>query len=356
MNTELLNLVLAFALMGTPTYSQDLQPADIMAQRYEIADEVMNNMSNMVSQPNSLDALAYSELSFDETYDAVDDLDSELLFIDNNDSLSFENTNVTINNSGKQCTVNNFKASTISVSCLKVEWECSDENQTFLLEVNTEASFRENITFVWKKDNLCYLTGLRENSEYALTLVPIIDGVEDYNYAQTIYAHTEAVNRIQTYQHEDGWTNCFAGERASGLTRMPSSGAIYGSICDPITGTGIRRNDYGDYCCAMGLWYGGVGDRFLIELENGIQFTVEICDSKGWGDDANFDGDADGRFHWFGGAGRGKCIVEFIYNDSSLPTCVAFSGSWGYWNWNGLDLGANIANVTMIDYGSPITY
>lgn len=42
---------------------------------------------------------------------------------------------------------------------------------------------------------------------------------------------------------------------------------------DTITNTGIRRDEYGDYCCAMGVWYGYCHDRFLIELENGTQFT-----------------------------------------------------------------------------------
>lgn len=35
----------------------------------------------------------------------------------------------------------------------------------------------------------------------------------------------------------------------------------------------------------MGVWYGYCGDRFLIELENGTQFTTKICDSKGYADD-----------------------------------------------------------------------
>ena len=61
-----------------------------------------------------------------------------------------------------------------------------------------------------------------------------------------------------------------------------------------------------------------------MELENGTQFTVKQCDSKGWADDG------EGKYHWFGGEGNGKCIIEFIYDDYNLPSCVAFSGSWGY--------------------------
>ena len=58
--------------------------------------------------------------------------------------------------------------------------------------------------------------------------------------------------------------------------------------------------------------------------------------------------------HNFGGSG--KCIVEFIYDDGNLPSCVAFSGSWGYYNWNGLDLGANIKSIKKINYGEPVDY
>lgn len=100
----------------------------------------------------------------------------------------------------------------------------------------------------------------------------------------------------------------------------------------------------------MGVWYGYCNDRFLVELENGIQFTTRICDSKGWADDADGDEVPDGRFHWFGGTGNGKCIIEFIYDDSNLPSCVACSGSWGYYNWNGLNLGSNIKSIQKINY------
>lgn len=132
------------------------------------------------------------------------------------------------------------------------------------------------------------------------------------------------------------------------MKAQPASGAIYGSVVDPITNTGIRRDEYGDYCAALGLFYGYDWDRYLVELENGTQFTVKQCDSKGWADDG------EGKYHNFGG--DGKCIVEFIYDDNSLPSCVAFSGSWGYYNWCGLDLGANIKSIKKINYGDLVEY
>ncbi len=259
--------------------------------------------------------------------------------------------------SKEKLTVSNFEASTISVSCLKLSWD-GDTNRSYQIDVTTDAAYSENITFVQKENDLWYLTGLRENSVYHITVIPLLfegESADDFLCVpKTVTGKTEQVTVIQEYEREEGVTNCFAGERASGLTRMPSSGAIAGSVVDPITETNIRRNEYGDYCCAMGLFYGVVGDRFLIELENGTQFTVSICDSKGMADDANGDGIADGRFHWFGDTG--KCIVEFIHDGYDLPSGVSTTGSWGTYNWNGLDLTSNILRIQKIEYGETIKY
>lgn len=45
-----------------------------------------------------------------------------------------------------------------------------------------------------------------------------------------------------------------------------------------------------------------------------------------------------------------KHIYNFIceYDDGNLPSNVSFTGSWGYDNWNGLDLRANIVSVKKI--------
>ncbi len=250
--------------------------------------------------------------------------------------------------------VTDLKASTISVSTIKVEWNAEkDRDYSIYCYTETAGEYADNMYFEFRGNDMCYINGLREGTEYEMTVTPVLKENEDEDTklkSQKVTAHTETVEVIWEFEHIDGWTNAFAGEPASGLKNMPASGAIYGSIPDPVTHTGIRRDQYGDYCAALGLHFGLDNDRYLVELLDGTQFTVKQCDSKGWADDG------EGKWHWFGGEGNGKCIIEFIYDDASLPSCVAYSGSWGYWNWFGLDLGSNIKSIKKINYGEPIEY
>lgn len=261
-----------------------------------------------------------------------------------------EKTPIVTEQNTKPLSVKELKANTISVSTIKVTWK-AEKDRDYKIDCYTEVGYAENMYFEFRGKDTCYINGLREGSEYEITVTPELkDGEEKELEPKTITAHTEKVDIIYTFPHEDGWTSCFAGEPASGLKYMPASGAIYGSVVDPVTHTGIRRDEYGDYCAALGLFYGVDGDRYLVTMNNGTQFTVKQCDSKGWADDG------EGKYHWFGGKGNGKCIVEFIYDDNALPSCVAFNGSWGYWNWYGLDLGSNIQSIQKINYGEPIEY
>lgn len=244
-------------------------------------------------------------------------------------------TSVTETTKSKQI---NLTATTISVSCIKLEWDGKSDTQYTVTAVQSENDdYIDNMYFEFKSNSLCYVTGLRENSEYTFKIAD-----EDGNVLATAVQRTEAVEVIEEFDYIDGWTNCFAYEKASGLTRNPSYSAIQGAVPDPITNTGIMRDEYGDYCCAMGTFFGYCGERFLITLENGTQFTVKICDSKG-----------DRVYHPFGG--DGKCIVEFIHADGCLPSCVAFSGNYGSYNWCGLNFD-NIQSIKKISYGNPVEY
>ena len=241
--------------------------------------------------------------------------------------------------------IDNLRTSTISVSCIKVEWDAEDNRdyEVICATVNPDTGYVDNMYFEFKSNALCYITGLRENSSYEITVKPMLSDGENAKIQSTsTYAKTEQVEVIEEFPHEDGWTNCFAYENAAGLTRNPSWSAIQGCIPDPVTNTGIMRDEYGDYCVAMGTRYGYCNDRFLIELENGTQFTVKLCDSKG-----------DVPYHLFGYGG--KCIVEFIHANGYLPGCVHFTGNYGSFNWYGLNFD-NIKSIQKINYGDTIEY
>lgn len=249
--------------------------------------------------------------------------------------------------------VTDLSASAISVGCIKAEWN-AEEGKDYELSItptDENTGYTDNICIKFEGKSKSYITGLREGSEYEIVVKELDpEGKPIDSSAASELCTTEKVEVIwDDYEYQDGWTQCFAGERVSGLTAQPSWGAIQGAVVDPITNTGIMRDEYGDYCVAMGVYYGYCWDRFLIELDNGIQFTVKICDSKGWADDG------EGKYHWFGGEGNGKCIIEFIYDEASLPSCVAFSGSWGYYNWNGLNFD-NIRSIKKINYGEKVEY
>ena len=87
---------------------------------------------------------------------------------------------------------------------------------------NVNDDYVDNIYFEFKSNTLCYVTGLRENSEYTFELSDT-----EGNLLASIVQKTETVEVIEEYDYIDGWTNCFAYEKASGLTRDPSYSALF---------------------------------------------------------------------------------------------------------------------------------
>lgn len=252
--------------------------------------------------------------------------------------------------------VSNLQISTISVSCLKVMWDLQ-EGREYDVSVETEAPYQENIYLYFKEKNLLYLTGLRENSEYTVYVSPKANEGETAQ-PETVTGHTEQVNVVYNFdedeeayaQYKDSGvlyaTDFFAGERASGLTAQPASGAIAGSIKDPVYDTSIRVDEYGDFCVAMGQYFGQDWDRYLITMQNGQQFTVKQCDDKGlrW-------------YHEIGEDDTNRNIIEFIYDsDANVPSGVKVTGTWGSFFWNGLAF-SHIQSIQKIEYPeNPIEY
>ena len=237
------------------------------------------------------------------------------------------------------------RVSTISVSSLKITWDYIENHEYAIscMKADGDTTYSENICLNRKTLDTCYVTGLRENTIYLIRIVDLTNDTEE-----SVLGKTEKVNITQTYDYIPGWTNCFTYESASALTHDPSKSAIAGAISDPVTDTGIMRDEYGDYCCAMGLYFGRCGDRFLVELENGTQFTVKICDSKGRASDGQ------GKYHTFGRNRDGKSVIEFIHG-SYLPSSVYRSGNYGCYDWDGLKFD-NIKSISKIDYGDTVVY
>ncbi|MDE6835176.1 MAG: hypothetical protein K2J39_13165, partial [Ruminococcus sp.] len=66
--------------------------------------------------------------------------------------------------------ISSLAVSTISVSCLKVTWEC-EENMQYSVTCNAlddNYEYADNIYFEFKSNGLCSITGLRENNEYSV--------------------------------------------------------------------------------------------------------------------------------------------------------------------------------------------
>lgn len=190
-----------------------------------------------------------------------------------------------------------------------------------------DSRYTENITIRQQSPNIYYITGLRENTGYAINIKPC--AIETYN-PLTLIISTLDVDVSETFHIEPDETGYFAYETAAGLTLDPSKSAISDAFVDDITNTGIMRNDNGDYCVAMGLYFGQCNDRFLVTLVNGVQFTVKICDSKGKADDGN------GKYHCFGE--NGKCFIEFIHSPDALPEDILLSGNYATQDFDGLKL------------------
>lgn len=71
----------------------------------------------------------------------------------------------------KQIDAFTLTAATISVSCIKLEWSGdADTEYTVTAIQNVNDDYVDNIYFEFKSNTLCYVTGLRENSEYTFEL------------------------------------------------------------------------------------------------------------------------------------------------------------------------------------------
>lgn len=85
----------------------------------------------------------------------------------------------------QELSVNDLNVSTISVSCLKVSWD-SEPDRDYSVSCTAHDdnyAFSDNMYFEFKGNDLCYITGLRENTEYTVTVEPILSKEEKDGYS-----------------------------------------------------------------------------------------------------------------------------------------------------------------------------
>ena len=79
-----------------------------------------------------------------------------------------------------ELSADNLNVTTISVSCLKVTWS-AEEGRDYYVSCTAhddDYAYADNMYFVFKGNDLCYITGLREGTEYTVTVEPVLSDDE----------------------------------------------------------------------------------------------------------------------------------------------------------------------------------
>lgn len=182
----------------------------------------------------------------------------------------------------------------------------------------------------------CVISGLESGVSYTVRVTPLLSDEEKAAGCEATTSITPAETIVTL--NKPTASKEYDVEKAQNkypyvLDSVADKTAIEMCFPDFVTGTGILRNELGDYCVAMSSFYGNVGDRYHVTMSNGMDFTVYQVAVNG-----TEPYETDGMYH---------ILMKFVTDETDLPESVQKSGDYGSGAWKGFKLN-NIEKIEKI--------